>query len=76
MVRRMMSKLRKVGLLILVCGVVRLILVCLFNDIILKDIYVVVVVKCNFLNVDYNILEMCLVGLVILWVMEKYYCDI
>lgn len=76
MVRRMMSKLRKSGLLTSVRGVARPTLACSPNDITLKDIYVAVVAKRNFLNVDHNTSETCPVGSVIPRVMEKYYCDI
>lgn len=76
LVRRIMGKLKKHGLLVSTRGVARPTIAHDVRQITLKDIYLAVTTKRNLLNVDTNTSDTCSVGTVIPKVMDHYYQEI
>lgn len=76
MVRRLMSKLRKAGLLLSTKGVARPTLACAPEDINLRQIYLAVSTRPELLSVDHDTSQNCPVGSVVPKVMASYYREI
>lgn len=76
MVRRMMSKLRKAGLLESTKGIAKPKLACSPVQITLRDIYLAVSTRRELLSVDRDTSQSCPVGSVIPKVMTTYYQEI
>ena len=76
MVRRMMGKMRKAGLLVSTRGIAKPELACQPDHISLRDIFVAVSTRRDLLSVDRDTSQTCPVGSVIPTVMSGYYREI